>query len=194
MAKEKPTLYALSTCSHCKSTKRLLSECDIEYNYIEVDDLEGEERKAILEDVKSINPRCSFPTIKINDTIIVGYKEKLIKEALGIKDDAEKLYQGLKKSQEAKGYFFNKDKDLVFELLDSLLKNKDRYGYMACPCRLASDDNQKDSDIICPCVYREADVKEYGACYCGLYVSKALNNGEIEADYVPERRPPEKFL
>ncbi|MEH0019176.1 MAG: glutaredoxin family protein [Desulfobacter sp.] len=84
MYKEKPKLYALSTCSHCKSTKKLLSECDVEYDYVEVDDLEGEERKAILEDIKELNPRCSFPTIKINETVIVGYKEKEIKEALGI--------------------------------------------------------------------------------------------------------------
>jgi glutaredoxin-like protein NrdH len=84
MAKDTATLYALSTCSHCKSTKRLLSECDVEYEYIEVDDLEGEERKAIIADIKELNPRCSFPTIRINDTVIVGYKEKQIKEALGI--------------------------------------------------------------------------------------------------------------
>ncbi|MBT3176286.1 MAG: glutaredoxin family protein [Desulfobacula sp.] len=85
MAKDKTILYALSTCSHCKSTKRLLSECNVEYDYIEVDDLEGEERKAILKDIKEMNPRCSFPTIKINEIVIVGYKEKQIKEALGIK-------------------------------------------------------------------------------------------------------------
>jgi glutaredoxin-like protein NrdH len=84
MAKDTATLYALSTCSHCKSTKRLLSECDVEYEYIEVDDLEGEERKAIIADIKELNPRCSFPTIRINDIVIVGYKEKQIKEALGI--------------------------------------------------------------------------------------------------------------
>ena len=81
---EKPKVYALSTCSHCKSTKKLLSECDVAYDYVEVDDLEGEERKAILADIKELNPRCSFPTIKINDTVIVGYKEKEIKEALGV--------------------------------------------------------------------------------------------------------------
>jgi glutaredoxin-like protein NrdH len=84
MAKDDTILYALSTCSHCKSTKKLLSACDVEYNYIEVDDLEGEERKAVLADIKELNPRCSFPTIRINDTVIVGYKEKQIKEALGI--------------------------------------------------------------------------------------------------------------
>ncbi len=88
MARDKAILYALSTCSHCKSTKKLLSECDVEYKYIEVDDLEGEERKAIIADIKELNPRCSFPTIRINDTVIVGYKEKQIKEALGVKDES----------------------------------------------------------------------------------------------------------
>lgn len=87
MAKNKTILYALSTCSHCKSTKKLLSEYNVEYDYIEVDDLEGVERKAVLADIKELNPRCSFPTVKINDTVIVGYKEKLIKEALGIRDE-----------------------------------------------------------------------------------------------------------
>ena len=88
MTNEKIVLYALSTCSHCKSTKRLLSDCNVEYKYIEVDDLKGEERKAIIADIKELNPLCSFPTIKINDTIIVGYKEKLIKKALGIKNES----------------------------------------------------------------------------------------------------------
>jgi glutaredoxin len=87
MTDESITLYALSTCSHCKSTKKLLSECNVEYNYIQVDDLKGEERKAILADIKKLNPRCSFPTIKINDIVITGYREKEIKEALGIKNE-----------------------------------------------------------------------------------------------------------
>ncbi|MCG6909237.1 MAG: glutaredoxin family protein [Deltaproteobacteria bacterium] len=84
MAEKDVKLYTLSTCSHCKSTKRLLSECTIEYDFVDVDLLEGEERKAILEDVKKVNPRCSFPTLIIGDKVIVGYKEKEIKEALGL--------------------------------------------------------------------------------------------------------------
>jgi len=77
-------VYSLSTCSHCKSTKKLLSECNITYDYVDVDTLVGDERKAILEDVKKVNSRCSFPTIVIGDKVIVGFKEKEIKEALGI--------------------------------------------------------------------------------------------------------------
>jgi len=108
--------------------------------------------------------------------------------------DAEKLYEQLRKVQEPKGYFFNKDKERTLELLESLLQNKERYGYMACPCRLASGKKEDDKDIICPCEYREPDVKEFGACYCSLYVSREWNEGKISHEYVPERRPPEKTV
>jgi glutaredoxin-like protein NrdH len=82
---EKPVkIFSLSTCSHCKSTKRLLDECTIQYEFVDVDLLDGEERKAILADVKKFNPRCSFPTVIIGDDVIVGYKEDKIKEALGL--------------------------------------------------------------------------------------------------------------
>ena len=77
-------IYSLSTCSHCKSAKKFLGECTIKYEFVDVDLLEGDERKAIIEDVKKFNPRCSFPTVIIGEKVIVGYKEKEIKEALGL--------------------------------------------------------------------------------------------------------------
>jgi ferredoxin-thioredoxin reductase catalytic subunit len=101
----------------------------------------------------------------------------------------DKLYEMLKKAQELKGYFFNKDKETVFGLLDGLIKNSERYGYMSCPCRLSSGDYEKDRDIICPCVYRADDVKEFSSCYCGLYVSEDWNAGRSLNTYIPERRP-----
>ena len=77
-------IYTLSTCSHCKATKKLLDDCQVKYEFTDVDLLEGEERAAILEDVKKWNPDCSFPTIIIGEKVIVGYKENEIKEALGL--------------------------------------------------------------------------------------------------------------
>ncbi|MFC1884194.1 ferredoxin-thioredoxin reductase catalytic domain-containing protein [Thermodesulfobacteriota bacterium] len=106
--------------------------------------------------------------------------------------DAEVLLENLRKIQEPKGYFFSSDKERVMELMEALNENKERYGYMSCPCRLASGNREKDKDIICPCEYREADVREYGSCYCNLYVSEEWNKGELSHEYVPERRPPEK--
>ncbi len=108
--------------------------------------------------------------------------------------DARTLYEQLKKVQEPKGYYFNSDMDRVMDLMEALLTNKERYGYMGCPCRLVSGDRENDRDIICPCVYREPDVAEYGSCYCNLYVSREWNDNKIPHDYVPERRPPEKII
>ncbi len=84
MSEQPVKVFSLSTCSHCKTTKKLLNDCTIKYDFIDVDLMEGEERKAILEDVKKFNPKCSFPTIIIGETVIVGFKEKDIKEALGL--------------------------------------------------------------------------------------------------------------
>ncbi len=106
--------------------------------------------------------------------------------------NAENLYRQLQKINEAKGYFFNRDRKTTMFLLEGLLKNKERYGYMSCPCRLAIEDVEADRDIICPCVYREPDVREFGSCYCQLYVSRAWNDGTVEKAHVPERRPEEK--
>ncbi len=108
--------------------------------------------------------------------------------------DAAQLYEMLRKVQEPQGYFFNTDRERTLELLEALIQNKDRYGYMACPCRLASGDRDNDKDIICPCVYRTPDVEEYGSCYCALYVSEDWNAGKIPHEFVPERRPPEKIV
>ena len=77
-------IYSLSTCSHCKAAKKFLGECTIKYDFVDVDLLEGDERKAIVEDVRKFNPRCSFPTIIIGEKVIVGFKETEIKEALGM--------------------------------------------------------------------------------------------------------------
>jgi ferredoxin-thioredoxin reductase catalytic subunit len=107
--------------------------------------------------------------------------------------DANQLHDTLKKIQEKKGYYFSKDKTRVMDLMEGLLANKARYGYMVCPCRLAAGDRETDKDIICPCVYRAPDVEAFGSCYCNLYVSKEWNDETIPHDYVPERRPPEKM-
>jgi len=75
-------LYALSTCIHCRNTKDFLNDCGVEYDCVEVDKLDKEQRTEILEEIKKINPNCSFPTLIIGDKIIVGFKKEEITEAL----------------------------------------------------------------------------------------------------------------
>lgn len=107
-------------------------------------------------------------------------------------DDSQvdEYYQKLKAEVEGSGYNLNSDEDFTKDLLSSILINQQRYGYGACPCRLASGKNEEDLDIICPCDYRDPDLDEYGACYCGLYVSGEILRGEKELTSIPERRPP----
>jgi len=103
---------------------------------------------------------------------------------------ARKLMEKLDAEAEASGYHLNPDVEMTMELCRGLVQNIDRYGYMACPCRLAEGDKEADLDIICPCDYRDPDLEEYGNCYCALYVNSAVKRGEAEPKPVPERRPP----
>lgn len=77
-------LFTLSTCSHCNRTKRFFNDNDIKMEFIDVDLLTGEERERIMNEVRKLNPECTFPTICVGDTIIVGFNEEKLKKALGL--------------------------------------------------------------------------------------------------------------
>jgi glutaredoxin len=80
----KVKMFTLSTCSHCKATKKFLTENGIAFDFVDVDLLQGAQRENILQEVVKYNPQRSFPTIIIGDRIIVGFREDDIREALGI--------------------------------------------------------------------------------------------------------------
>jgi ferredoxin-thioredoxin reductase catalytic chain len=80
-------------------------------------------------------------------------------------EELDRLYERLKKEVEAGGYHLNPDVEMTKALVKGLLTNEKRYGYQACPCRLASGRKDEDLDIVCPCDYRDADVVEFDACY-----------------------------
>ena len=105
-------------------------------------------------------------------------------------DRVVKTMERLDKEAEEGGYHLNPDKEFVKSLIKGLLTNEKRYGYMACPCRLASGNKIEDLDLICPCDYRDQDLVEYGACYCALYVDDDIKAGKKEAQPIPDRRPP----
>jgi ferredoxin-thioredoxin reductase catalytic subunit len=104
----------------------------------------------------------------------------------------EQLFDILTKYAESQGIRLNRDRDFTLDIVRGLLTNEARYGYRSCPCRLAWGEKAKDADIICPCVYRDPDIREYGSCFCALYVSVEWNEGKMEHRQVPERRPREK--
>lgn len=92
----------------------------------------------------------------------------------------------------SRGYYLNPDGPFLKDLIEGLTVNEGRYGYPSCPCRVGTGNLDVDRDIICPCDYRDADVDEYGACYCALYLRKDVFEGSAKLVPVPERRSQEK--
>jgi len=109
-----------------------------------------------------------------------------------VPEEIESLFRKLKREGEEVGYYLNPDREFTLDLVESLLINEKRFGYQACPCRLATGDRKRDRDIICPCDYRDPDLNDFGMCFCGLYVDKKVLSGEKKAHSIPERRTPEK--
>jgi ferredoxin-thioredoxin reductase catalytic subunit len=105
--------------------------------------------------------------------------------------EAEALRAELARDAESGGYHLNPDDDFARALAEGLLVNERRLGYRCCPCRLGSGKEESDRDIVCPCDYRDADLEEWGACYCALYVSQEVLDRDRELGSIPERRPPE---
>lgn len=97
----------------------------------------------------------------------------------------------MRRNAKENGYYLCPDAQLLNDLIDGLATNTTRYGYGSCPCRIASGVKNSDSDIICPCEYRDADVDEFGMCYCGLFVSEKIHANPSQLRSIPERRPQE---
>ena len=100
----------------------------------------------------------------------------------------DKLFKRLDREAKSGGYNLNPDTEFTFGLVEGLIVNQMRYGYRACPCRLADGVREMDLDIICPCDYRDPDLVDYGMCYCALYVSDAVLQGKQSISSIPERR------
>jgi len=97
-------------------------------------------------------------------------------------------YNEVKSYADMGGYCLNPDREFTMELINSLLINEERYGYDACPCRLVIGPLNENLDIVCPCDYRDEDVREFGTCYCGLYVSEDMAASKKNFEPIPDRR------
>jgi glutaredoxin len=84
MTEKKVKMYTLSTCSHCKAAKKWMTDHGIDFDYVDVDLLQGQERKDMIREVREHNPNTTFPTVLIGDEVIVGVEEAKFKAALGL--------------------------------------------------------------------------------------------------------------
>ena len=84
------------------------------------------------------------------------------------------------------GWKIQPDKNFLQKVTEGLEQNFSDYGYYLCPCREGWNKLSKDRDIICPCKYAITDIREYGQCYCGLFLSKEMTK---DVSSIPDRRP-----
>lgn len=103
-------------------------------------------------------------------------------------DEIDNYIKKLKSSIKNTSYNLTSDEELLSDLCDGLLTGEKTLGYPFCPCRESTGDRQTDLHAICPCIYREPDLAEYGMCYCGLYVSDDFINSGRKPIPIPDRQ------
>jgi len=78
-------MYAISTCAWCKRTKQLLRNNSVEFEYVDIDLCNEEDREKIRQDIIHHGGSLSYPTLIVDDKkLITGYDEAEIREALEI--------------------------------------------------------------------------------------------------------------
>jgi glutaredoxin-like protein NrdH len=77
-------MFTLSTCGHCRAARKLLEDLGVEYQFTDVDLLQGRDQLRAVNELRKINRRLTFPTIVIGDRVIIGNREEEIREALGV--------------------------------------------------------------------------------------------------------------
>lgn len=81
----KVTLYALSTCVWCKLTKQFLTDNGVEFEFIDVDLLDEDDKRKVHETIMSKGGSLSYPTTIVDDkTVVTGFRKDKLKEALGV--------------------------------------------------------------------------------------------------------------
>lgn len=101
-----------------------------------------------------------------------------------IDDYIKKLRNSVKNTQ----YILTQDEELLSDLCDGLLTGDKTLGYPFCPCRESTGDKKTDLHAVCPCIYREQDLAEYGMCYCGLYVTEEFIKSGKKPLPIPDRQ------
>ena len=210
-------VYRISTCHWCDRVEAFLNKHGVRYRAIVVDLLAGNEQEAAIAEAYHFSKQRSFPVTYIDGACIIGFHESRLRRLLSLpsenseqkttesKDSGDKTSllhehgigkktigkarEWLTRKAQSHGYTVNPDEKVVEEIITGLAVNEERYGYKACPCRLATGKYQLDCDIICPCSYCFTDVEKNGRCYCSLFVSGRYAAGDPSfPEYVHDSR------
>lgn len=86
------------------------------------------------------------------------------------KEEVEKLIEQFDAYAKSQGFQLNPNRKIVEGIVTGLLKNKEKFGEIYCPCRRVSGDKTEDAKKICACMWHKDEIQKDGHCYCNLYV------------------------
>ncbi|MCK5674707.1 MAG: hypothetical protein KAH95_15110, partial [Spirochaetales bacterium] len=178
-------LFGLSTCAFCKRAISFLEDNSIKYDLVFMDTIDLNLKIRAKEEFKAkFNEIMSLPALVINEDdyqigfIRIAWERLFSSAATGFNTHADsfeisesKVSKFIDATAKYKQWYINPDQVFRQKLEEGLSVNYKRYGFYHCPCR-ESDGSKNNKDIACPCRYAENDIKEWGQCFCGLYVSE----------------------
>lgn len=203
--KDDVKLFGLSTCAFCKKAISFLEENCIKYDLVFMDKINQKLKIRAKEEFQmKFKERMSLPTLVINESDYqIGFIRIAWEHTFSLKKNGEVkpiesieftesiVSRFVNSTAKYKQWYINPDNNFRQKLEYGLASNHKRYGFYHCPCR-DSDLGEKNKDISCPCRYAENDIKEWGQCFCGLYVSEKFHNNRVELGSIPERRESER--
>src|SRR5574341_467801 len=210
-------VYRISTCHWCDKVEAFLKKHGINYKSIVIDLLAGNEQEKAIAESYRLSKQRSIPVTYIGGSYVIGFHESRLAQLVKLpscreeqkeivrgdtegntclssedkyrRQVIEKMREWLIQEAKSHGYKINPDQKIVDDILWGFFVNEKRYGYKACPCRLATGKYQMDCDIICPCSYCFIDVEKNGRCYCSLFVSDRFISGDTSLpQYVHDSR------
>jgi len=87
----------------------------------------------------------------------------------------EQITRMAERYAEVSGLALQPDQAQLDYVLDGLARNLMEHGKPYCPCREVTGDVQEDRRNICPCRTHREEIARFGACECGLFVSRDDN-------------------
>lgn len=84
-------------------------------------------------------------------------------------ENKKKIMNFVQKYSQKSGYHLNSNKEILELIIVGLTKQKEKYGFFYCPCKIVTGNIDVDKNIICPCKSHIEDIKKNGSCHCNLF-------------------------
>jgi glutaredoxin len=81
--KHKVLMYSISTCGWCKRAKKFFKDNNVEFEFVDIDQCNLEDKRKIMKDIQSRGGTLAYPTLIIdNEILLTGAPQDKLREIL----------------------------------------------------------------------------------------------------------------